>query len=623
MADEFDQYKRSPAKPAEEPTGVVAALKRVGSNIAGIPGAIQHAFTAPPTPEETAHAGGQPNKIGLGFRRLLIEPSEQLRKSADQPGIDQETANLRRFGGSIPIPVLAPMAENIVERGRLGMSKTKGKPGDPTGALTETATWMMLPKLIEETPGAAKAILGKAAKTPSEAIKAVASTDAGRAALQAEEDVGVQFTREQLRKADEAHHAEIERVAKKNQTAKENWEKEHAKIQAENEAGAEQNARKASLVRETERSATDFQQKANAAVAKDGSVRQVANEKYKVVRDAIGDATVPPTPIANAVRRAKTEIIKGVPETTKQFEDILKREGGLEGGGTAAEQSVASTLEYDSVESARRGLGDRVFDSLVDQESSARANLSSLLGEGERPLTFDDLQGYKTELDWKLHHNESLKAGDLRKAVTSVRDALSEEMRQMAARAGVSDQLTEANKYYQTMMETFYDRKSPIRQAMKAGDPGKAGSGIIGLTESGVDKWIKENLEPLSPELAQQARAIRDSARQAKEIKQYTPKNLPDPPTPEPIPQRTAPDIEAAKRKSLEETRSRLRKSRGYNIVPGREQLRKLHGAALGDPEVQRMLSTMTPEEQNMVRQYLSLPPRARLIFEGNQLVGQ
>jgi hypothetical protein len=49
----------------------------------------------------------------------------------------------------------------------------------------------------------------------------------------------------------------------------------------------------------------------------------------------------------------------------------------------------------------------------------------------------------------------------------------------------------------------------------------------------------------------------------------------------------------------------------------GFETLRQIHGASIGDARVQELLSTLNPEEQQMVQDYLNKSPRQQTIAEG------
>lgn len=172
----------SAKKPADSDTGVLAGLKRVGSSIIHMPGAIYDAATKPPQNADEEKASTLQGPVGLAMKRLIADPmaaehakAQELRAQAATQPDDQANnayngtnhlANMHDMASVVP--VLGPMAAGIVNRYTGG----GGVQQDKSGAVTELAATIAAPKVLEK---AASGVVGagaavKNAVTPKPAL---------------------------------------------------------------------------------------------------------------------------------------------------------------------------------------------------------------------------------------------------------------------------------------------------------------------------------------------------------------------------------------------------------------------------------------------------------------------
>lgn len=158
-------------------SGAGASLKRTGSNLVHLPGAVIDAFTTPPQNAEEKSAMGMSGQgqFGLGLYRLVGHPMAQEHIKAQQlhaqsalqqnEGESGKQASINFWNGTEHranmhdiasfVPVVGPIAAGITER---------YDSGDKSGALTDLATAVA-------TPEAAK-LVGKGARAVPGVVKA-------------------------------------------------------------------------------------------------------------------------------------------------------------------------------------------------------------------------------------------------------------------------------------------------------------------------------------------------------------------------------------------------------------------------------------------------------------------
>jgi len=133
-------------------TGPMAALGRVASNVAGIPGKVYGAFAnAPATPEEQA-AETSSGRLGLASKRLFADPYTAPHgplETAKEKAAKGEylSAAVHALGGAIP--GVGPYAEQLSQRWT-GTGAFQGQPPDPWGALTETVAGAAVPAAVNK-----------------------------------------------------------------------------------------------------------------------------------------------------------------------------------------------------------------------------------------------------------------------------------------------------------------------------------------------------------------------------------------------------------------------------------------------------------------------------------------
>jgi hypothetical protein len=174
---DFSKYEAAPQAP--EPAGFWDTLGREGKslagNIAGIPAAVYHAFSDPPTAEEKAKFGAEevagPKRVGLGIHRLAIAPVETA--------ADWYSDALR---GNIPSAYeqalsVAPEAMGVGAAAAITPKIASEVPG-AVGAATDAAA-ESIPKAVRAGARAANTVLDKAPGSVGTAVGAAAGHATG------------------------------------------------------------------------------------------------------------------------------------------------------------------------------------------------------------------------------------------------------------------------------------------------------------------------------------------------------------------------------------------------------------------------------------------------------------
>lgn len=171
-----------PATPDPD-TGVIAAVKRTASNIAGLPATLFRASV--PTSREDVETLLRGGPAGLLTQRLWADPLKarmatenariaEMRSSTEPKSFShgfRDLGNLAVSGvktAASAVPGIGPLAVDIAER---GVEK-----GDVSGALTEAALNAALPKVV---PAAAR-VIGKGGSLAAELGQGAANTLAER-----------------------------------------------------------------------------------------------------------------------------------------------------------------------------------------------------------------------------------------------------------------------------------------------------------------------------------------------------------------------------------------------------------------------------------------------------------
>jgi hypothetical protein len=394
------------------------------------------------------------------------------------------------------LPMVGPLASSLGEKA-VGDPQAGVKP-DVAGALGEGAVYAVAPELIEKAPAALKSLTGK------KVMRSLTRT-------------GVSQTREFAADVTAKNAAEIAKAEAKDTAAMEKHRAAQDEVKTANADREAKIQKRASLSTDIQKQSKEIQEGIRKEVAKDGPSRARGNEKYEAVRAKIGDATDPASYVAGAVKEAESDILSGSPENIKQFKELLKREGEAEG----------QPLTYRSGGNEITVTAEEPF-----YETLREVSIADGLLQPERPLTFRDYQGFKTEIDRKIASMKGSSSfqGDVNRALEHVRNAIVDRMELMAKNAGALDELKDANGYWSRMTKTFYNPKSPVAKAMKEYDPGHAGKPFF--NESDFTPGI-EALQEFNPELAEKARNLRRTKAHFDELKNISKeKTAPLPPTP-------------------------------------------------------------------------------------------
>lgn len=277
------------------------------------------------------------------------------------------------------------------------------------------------------------------------------------------------------------HEALVNRLARQNREALQEHREATRKVEELNSARREAVSRRASLANQILNDSKTLSQRVKAL---EKQVRGSASAKYQAVDAATHGDSVPASDLAQAVRHAETDIIKGSTEEIKQFREIVRR-------GEA--QPIQTSMGVAKP-------GSMLYESL---------NKQGLLDPTER-LKFRDLQGYYTEIGLRMQADLP---GDVYRALKYVREQIGQQMLAMADKNGVGDQLKEAQAAWRDYENTFHDMRSvaqggsPVARILRAEDPGYASAPLLGKAS---ERAIGQ-IDKYDPELAILARHIHDN----------------------------------------------------------------------------------------------------------------
>ena len=291
---------------------------------------------------------------------------------------------------------------------------------------------------------------------------------------------GPRETANLVKETQAANEAEVAKTAEKNakQEAdrKVDLKKHFDKTQAAKEANVQAEApvaRKAALNRGVEQLDTKFQDDLSALRK---SVNEKANAKYSALNAVLDAEEANPEFLPTALQNAMDQIKGSETEPT-----ILK--------------DMAKKTQHGDV------------------------------------LTYRDLQGYYSEIGRELQ--KGTLPGDVYHAYDVLQEAIGNEMQNVANAKGMGPQLADARATWRQMKQTFYDPKSPLTKALKAGERGKSIAALSGADQTGIEALAKYD-----PDLARRANVIRGYQAEAKSIpsKPGKLKSLPKlEPKPEPV----------------------------------------------------------------------------------------
>lgn len=193
----------------------------------------------------------------------------------------------------------------------------------------------------------------------------------------------------------------------------------------------------------------------------------------------------------------------------------------------------------------------------IMKDMERRARLENFNGEPTAPLTYRDLQGYRSEIGRELQRGNL--PGDVYTAYKGMQEKITNAMEEIAKSKGLGDNFADARSYYRQYADDFLDPKSPMRKALDNPEKGGVVKAFTGKDQSGIEALAKHD-----PELAARINSVRNSATEAKGIRTSTaapkptptlspkPTPIPPPPTVEPELTKLGPeDITMAKRTAI------------------------------------------------------------------------
>ena len=333
-------------------------------------------------------------------------------------------------------------------------------------------------------------------------------------------------------KTDQANRGKVEgyQDAKRESFRKEEEARaEHAleteEVKARNQAQQDLHTNRGNLARNINQGSTEL---GKGIQDLDKKVRAQGNEKYAAVRAKVSaDEGVDIEPLADAVRHAKEKIIKGSPESIRQFHSIESREamGQVEGEGADGGGAVPPDI-WEQLDDAQK--------------------------QGTK-LKFDQLQGYSSEIGERLAKGGL--QGDVYQALKHVKEAIDQQKEVIAGRNGASAELKAADGFWRNYMETFYDKPSAVAATLaRVGklDPEYYAEPFFGKAA----KTSIAKLKNYDPDLASKAENLRSQQEEFKKAggaaalrKGPKLENEPEPPAPGEPPKRP----ELAKPKTIEQ----------------------------------------------------------------------
>lgn len=440
------------AKPGEDPRAVVG--RQTLGTAHDIVSGTASLFKPAETPEEIGFTSSFSTfpQIGtalLALKRMVVDPS-----------VDQYKHGATKLGA---LPIIGPMAAH--------MGEAAGS-GNYVGAIVDAAQLAtMTPDLAAATKGVGLSSVGKLRETvrglsqrtvgasPESVTRPLVKDQIADISKTAEKQAAADASatvkhEEAVRKRDLSQQTADEAVEAANRKITEDafakagekkaaYERRAAEVAKANKEAETSAARKAELEKGLEEGSGSIGQKVKELGEK---LREEGNEKYATVRAATAkDTGIAPIEIGQAVEHAQSNILQGSQESIKQFKELLGKS-----------EDIASDLQKANVSATT-----------ISGEPNPRyqAALSELGADATRALTFEDLQGYSSELGAKLASGNL--PGDVYQAIKFVKEKIDAAKGVIAERNGVGPALQDADAFWRSYQETFYDPTSAVAQVSK------------------------------------------------------------------------------------------------------------------------------------------------------------
>jgi hypothetical protein len=425
----------------EAPKTLGRELVSAGQTILGMPGQVYHAVIDPATEEERAKQaefekahGEAPGtetsgwkRVGLAARRLsgidaLEDAIKDYRDPAKRPSVEQVlSAAPEAIGGGAGV-VLA------------------GEAGAKAGAGLVKAGTEILKRAPEGVRTTAQTVMGVGPeRTTQPLVDKFKEASTKAEAAQTEENA---TTEAKNREKAEKYQDERRDVASRNEKQTLEHAADVEEVKARNQAKQDLHTERGQLAQQIDQGSKQVGEDIKALERK---VREQGNQKYAEVRAKVSNDGTMPDEVIQAVQHAKKSIIRGSEDSVRQFSSIIRR--GPDPGAEEAIESVRNSADPAAREFMRK----------YDQ----------LDGEGAEvePLTFNDWQGYSSELG-QLMAKGNL-PGDVYQAVKYVKESVDKQITTIAERHGAEGDLKAANAYWADYLKTFYDRPSAAADTLR------------------------------------------------------------------------------------------------------------------------------------------------------------
>ena len=156
-------------------------------------------------------------------------------------------------------------------------------------------------------------------------------------------------------------------------------------------------------------------------------------------------ASLPSDVLADEVKAAQKQWIRGSPEKVREFNAMLSTRKAASPELTLADQT-AQNMGYENFAEAVQNpqMAETLKRALPPDVWEAAA------GEASKPISWNDLQGFYEETGGKLYGGAGSLPGDIYKALQQVHDFIGNQMQQLANARGVGSQFREVRAFITT-----------------------------------------------------------------------------------------------------------------------------------------------------------------------------
>jgi hypothetical protein len=176
-------------------------------------------------------------------------------------------------------------------------------------------------------------------------------------------------------------------------------------------------------------------------------VRQEANAKYAPVREAVSkDPGVSAKPLVDKLNEVKQNILR-TDENVNEFREI----GSMQSDADSVAGKIADSMDY-----SQEQMSDPKMQNIVNFLEQ-----QGVSGDYQ-PVTFDQLQGWKSRIDAAISKGPQPGRGDVYKALQEMKGVVEKEMSGIAEKNGVKPQFDEAQAFWGAYQRLFWDRDSAV-----------------------------------------------------------------------------------------------------------------------------------------------------------------